>query len=259
MFANKAIKFIGLGWSGFILENVLMSHNRDWIISEFGDKKYHMTYNALSTAACSSILYGYIKHGRKSGPLVSCKGIPGIAASFVLQAIGFGIMSQQLPKIQVPVGIKSDSKLDNTNNTISTPGGSALFVRCPMDFRPPDVPKDGVYGTMKISRHATFWSFGMVCAGEAITTVFLPEVVMFSFPIVFALIGSEHQDYRYRRNSGGTLTPEFEGITSNIPFIALLSGKQSWIDLYNEIKWTNASIGLSIALAFAVRNLRRLK
>jgi hypothetical protein len=29
------------------------------------------------------------------------------------------------------------------------------------------------------------------------TTVFIPEIVMFSFPLVFALIGSEHQDYRY--------------------------------------------------------------
>jgi len=259
MFANKAIKFIGLGWTGFILENVVMSHNRDWIISEFGDHKYHMTYNVLSTAACSSILYGYIKHGRKSGPLVPCKGIPGIVASLVLQTIGFGIISQQLPKLQMPVGVKSETKPEATNNAINTTGGSALFVRCPMDFRPPDVPADGVYGTMKISRHAAFWSFGMVCAGEALTTVFLPEVVMFSFPIVFALIGSEHQDYRYRRNSGGSLTPEFERITSNIPFMALLRGKQSWSELYNEIKWTNASVGVSIALAFALRNLRRLK
>jgi uncharacterized membrane protein len=79
---------------------------------------------------------------------------------------------------------------------------------------------------------------------------------MFSFPIVFSYIGSSHQDYRYRRNNGGRLTPEREAVTSNIPFLALLQGKQSWAALADEVKWTNAGIA---GLAAVAMGLRRLK
>lgn len=59
-----------------------------------------------------------------------------------------------------------------------------------------DIPPNTIYGMERISRHATLWSFGMTCAGYAMITVFIPEVIMFSFPLIFAYIGSEHQDYR---------------------------------------------------------------
>ena len=69
MLANKGVRWIGLGWTAFILENVVLSHNREEIISRFGSNNYHTTYNILSTAACSSILYGYLRHGRGKGPM----------------------------------------------------------------------------------------------------------------------------------------------------------------------------------------------
>ena len=45
------------------------------------------------------------------------------------------------------------------------------------------------------------------------TTVFIPEIVMFSFPLVFALIGSEHQDYRY-----ANYTPLYDICVCNLLF-----------------------------------------
>jgi len=32
-------------------ENVLLSHNREYLIKEFGESTYHNTYNTLSTLA----------------------------------------------------------------------------------------------------------------------------------------------------------------------------------------------------------------
>jgi len=32
-------------------ENVLLSHNREYLIKEFGESTYHSTYNTLSTLA----------------------------------------------------------------------------------------------------------------------------------------------------------------------------------------------------------------
>ena len=259
LLSHSGVKWISLGWSAFILENVLLSHNREYIIDRFGSNNYHLTYNVLSTAACSSILYGYFKHGRGCGPIVKSKGLPGIAISFALQSVGFIIVSQQVPKLQMPFEKKAHSISESLSTELKQQQIGNYFVRCPMDFRPKDIPQDGIFGTMRISRHATFWSFGSICLGEAVASIFLPEIVMFSFPMIFAIIGTSHQDYRYRRNSGGILTPEMDAITSNIPFIALLSGKQSWSSLYDEIKWSNAGIGVAVAIAFALRNIRRLK
>ncbi len=42
-----------------------------------------------------------------------------------------------------------------------------------------------------------------------------------------ALIGGHHQDSRFRRNIGGSLPKDYDDLTSNVPFWALISGKQS--------------------------------
>lgn len=89
--------------------------------------------------------------------------------------------------------------------------------------------------------------------GSALATTFVSEMALFGFPLVFALIGGAHQDYRYRRGIGGSLPSSTEAVTSNVPFLALLSGSQSWSNLYYETKWTNA--GLSLALLLATRRI----
>jgi uncharacterized membrane protein len=84
----------------------------------------------------------------------------------------------------------------------------------------------------------------------------MPHIVMGSFPIVFALIGGAHQDSRYRRCMGGSLSKEKDEKTSNIPFLAFLSGNQQWSSLIDEIKWTNAALASLIALGFTLKRLR---
>lgn len=79
---------------------------------------------------------------------------------------------------------------------------------------------------------------------------------MFGAPMVFAFVGSEHTDYRHRRGSGGQLTPEKEATTSNLPFLALLQGKQQWGALGGELKDTNAALAVAAGLLLAMRRLR---
>lgn len=244
---HQGVRWITFGWSAFIAENLVMSHNRQWIISEFGDDKYHMAYNCLSTAACSSIAYGYLRHGRHQGPKLYNKGGPLTKlAGFTLQSIGLIGFSQLGPKLQIPL-----TTADPVVQATPVPGGSQASVpaaapkmkaRCPIDFSPSDLPPDG--GLKRVSRHPTFWALGFVGLGAALATPFATHVAMFTMPTVFALIGGAHQDYRYRRGWGGTLTPEMDAKTSNIPFVALLSGKQSWSDLYKELKGVNAGLAV---------------
>lgn len=264
IYKSKGVRWIALGWTGFILENLVLSHNRTEIISAFGDNVYHNVYNTLSTIACSSIAWGYFKHGRKAGPKLPFRSKGAIVAGFVAQSVGLVCLSQLAPKLQVPVTFVTDAS--GTTEAVADPSVSQqtpapskekLRVRCPMDFKAKDAPTDGgVYGIERISRHCVFWSFGLACMGQACYSLFIPEIVMFSFPLAFAVIGTAHQDYRFRRGWGGQLTPEYERITSNTPFAALLTGRQSWSKLFDETKWVNAGLAVTIA---GIRFLRVLR
>jgi hypothetical protein len=54
-------------------------------------------------------------------------------------------------------------------------------------------PDDGIYGTKRVTRHPTFWSMASVGLGAALASPFATEIVMFSMPALFAVIGTAHQ------------------------------------------------------------------
>eukprot|EP01084_Bolivina_argentea_P201640 344647_1 len=272
MLAHKGVRWITLGWTGFIAENLILSHNREYIIDTFNKETYHGVYNVLSSAACLSIAYGYFRYGRNAGPIINPKYWKPNSLSFRLgafscQSLGLIGMSQNFPKLQNPIVAKINSQqpiplqetdvplpptvntsTDNGNDNINKNKKLHFAAQCPVDWRPKDIPADGVYGTHRITRHPMLFSLGLVGLGIALKTPFATRAIVFGFPLAFALIGGWHQDYRHRRNSGGYLSPEMDSKTSLIPFIALLKGEQNWKDLWNEMKHVNASIGLVTAM-----------
>jgi hypothetical protein len=67
---DKGIKYITYGWIGFISENVIISHNREYIISHLGgESTYRNLYSLFSSLATLSICYGYFRYARNCGPL----------------------------------------------------------------------------------------------------------------------------------------------------------------------------------------------
>lgn len=258
---SSGVRWITAGWLAFIGENLILSENRQAIIDAIGDQEYHILYGTLSTTACSSILYGYLKHGRGgiSNPPVRSVGILSYLSAFTCQSVGLIGLSQLFPTFQNPfVFHPAPAALDGSR--VSSSAASAVVVpkaftiRCPMDFRPKDHSTDGsVHGMERVSRHATFWSVGLVCLGRAITAVCLPEIVMFSFPAAFAWIGGAHQDSRFVRGIGGSLSEEKRAATSNVPFAAVLAGRQSVAALRDELKTTNAGLAIGLSLVMTCR------
>ena len=262
MFAHKGVRWITLGWTAFITENVVLSHNREWIIDKFGEKNYHGLYNILSSAACLSIAYGYFKHGRNMGPILNPKywkpnSIPFRISAFSFQSIGLIGFSQNFPKLQNPIVTSMNStthQTDTLTSNINTNNNSNIkqekkrkiqfAAQCPVDWHPADIPSDGIYGLKRVTRHPMLFSLGSFGLGIALKTQFATRAIVCGFPMLFALIGGFHQDYRHRRHSGKYLSPEIDEKTSLIPFIALIKGKQSWNDLWNELKHVNMSIAL---------------
>lgn len=245
--SHKGVRLIGLGWTGFIAENLVMSHNRDWIIDKFGKQNYLNAYGTLSTVACGSIACGYFFYGRRKGPTFTRSHVSKVGA-VVFQTLGLVGFSQLVPARIRP--LQSDVQVEGGRFDDAPEG------QCPLDFTPPDIPADGIYGLTRVSRHANFWSLGLLGVGTALGSPFITHVVMFTFPMVFAFIGGAHQDYRHRRNSGGTLDTEKDAVTSNVPFLALLTGKQEWSKLAEETKQGNAAVAVVIALGLALRRAR---
>jgi len=173
------------------------------------------------------------------------------------------LASQTLPKIQLPVHYDSNSLLDSRDS--STPvtesktesSSRSLKVRCPFDFNESksQICNDGkieLQGLDRVTRHPGLWSFGLLGLGSAALSPSAPARVWMSMPVMVALIGGWHTDSRFMRNMGGTLTTEAADVTSNVPFLAMVTGKQgnpreAFVNLGGEIKVLNAAVGVGVA------------
>jgi len=269
---SQSLKWAVGGWSFFIAENFVLSENRTWIIEKYGDDAYHYVYGTLSTAACASIGYGYNYKIKNAGPFAWAKNSPippgAKVLSFAALSLGLGIASQTCPKLQIPLhyvretpGIREGS-ITSAGATISN-SDSKWKVQCPFDFTD-GRSQTGTYelhGLERISRHPGLWSFGLIGLGGGLLSASLPTTLWMSMPLMVALVGGSHTDSRYRRGMGGELPKEVDDVTSNIPFLAMLSGRQGDVTeaiaaCGKEVKPINAMLGIGLA-AIIVANRGR--
>eukprot|EP00547_Thalassionema_nitzschioides_P001008 CAMPEP_0194207928 /NCGR_PEP_ID=MMETSP0156-20130528/6541_1 /TAXON_ID=33649 /ORGANISM="Thalassionema nitzschioides, Strain L26-B" /LENGTH=227 /DNA_ID=CAMNT_0038934803 /DNA_START=254 /DNA_END=937 /DNA_ORIENTATION=- len=201
--------------------------------------------------ATGSILYAYFY---KKGSASSLSLLPlRRAPAFVLLSLGLGMASQTVPKLQLPVayGQPGEAKNEESDTTAgpqpAKSSSSSFQVRCPFDFT--DSKKGAeLWGIERATRHPGLWSMGLVGLGQALLVPSLPQRVWWSMPALVALIGGWHTDSRFERGMGGTLTPEYKAQTSNIPFVAMLLGKQQQPpQLLAEVKPLNVLLATSMA------------
>lgn len=266
---SKPMRWAAGGWAFFIAENFILSENRTYLIENFGDDAYHYAYGTLSTAAMSSVFYGYFRKVKDAPPLLFKGPVPlgAKVASFMCLSLGLGMASQIPPKIQIPVEFVTNNSADE-NNTIATSaaaevavgpappteegGGGGWKVRCPFDFTDNKDTNSPVHGLERISRHPGLWSFGLLGLGSAFLVPSLPQRVWLAMPSMVALIGGAHTDSRFRRGMGGELSEEYDKVTSNVPLLAMLSGAQGNVidvlnDFSSEIKPLNAAVAVGTA------------
>eukprot|EP00466_Bigelowiella_natans_P017262 jgi/Bigna1/80727/fgenesh1_pg.73_\ len=252
--SHPGVRWIGMGWAGFIAENLILSSNRKKIIDAYGDKNYHTVYSALSTLTTGSIAYGYLVHGRRTGPMRPLPSPQMRMVAIVCQTIGLVGLSQFLPKIQAPVVLERKESSRIETNEIKQGGGAeggrGLFsfqAQCPFDFssssssssqKEASEQEDGsITGMKRVTRHPMFWTMSFLSAGVLFRTQFFTEVVMFSGPIFTTLTCGYHLDSRQRNgNDGINISQKAMSETSFIPFLALLEGRQSWSKFAEEIK-----------------------
>lgn len=282
--AANAIKWSVGSWSLFIAENYILSENRTAIIAAVGDDNYHYIYGLCSTLAVSSIAYGYqykIKNASSPGMMLWAKNapvpLPAKIAAFVSIGLGLGLVSQSAPKMQIPLEYINgngnvsatanetsvSASLPATTNNNNKESSRKWKVRCPFDFT------DGksksleggsaitLHGVERISRHPGLWSFGFLGLGSSFLTPCIPIRIWLSMPVMVALIGGGHTDSRHRRGLGGELSQDMDAVTSNVPFWAMLSGRQGdgAMDAFGkllgeEVKGLNGLLALGVAASF---------
>ena len=88
IFKDKGVRWITFGWSAFLAENLILSHNRSTIIDNIGDDNYHHMYNTLSTLATASIAFGYFKYARFDSPKLWNVNKPMKVTSFIFKSLG---------------------------------------------------------------------------------------------------------------------------------------------------------------------------
>ena len=262
LLASRGARWIAAGTAAFVGENLILSHNRTEIIKHFGPNVYHISYSALSTAAVGSVAWGYYKYKGAGQVLWDCSKLRVRLCSFSLLSLGLIGLSQMFPKLQIPFEVPMLTKEVETETTsqniVHYSKKEGWFKpKCPFDFKADDVPSDGVYSLARVTRHANLWSLAFTGLGIAAITPFVADVVFLSSPTVIAATLGAHKDWRYRRNIGGYLAPEIDIVTSNIPFLAILQGNQSTLDVLQEIKGLNAFVAVCAAAILVAR--KRLK
>ncbi|KAI8612054.1 hypothetical protein BC830DRAFT_1138482, partial [Chytriomyces sp. MP71] len=252
VFAHPGSKWIFLGWSGFIAENLLLSENREQLVARVGEDQYRAAYGTLSTLACSSIVYGFVVHGFRTGPTVA--PVPVRGAAFAVQALGLAMLaSSALPKLQVPVSVARSPASSSAPSSPAPVPQPTLKLLCPVDFAHARNAEPNEMGLKRITRHPQLFALGLTALGTALSTSFLTTRILCGFPIVFAVIGGAHQDVRFLRS--GSYSHDYVDSTSLMPFVALMTGNQKWSDLASEIKWVNVSLGVLVAGMLARRRM----
>ena len=241
MLGTPQIRLAAAGWVFFVAENALLSENRTALIDYLGDDNYHLFYGTCSTVATATIGFGYYRLAGLSNPGIKLPLLNRLT-SWGFLSLGMVLASQALPKMQIPVAMGGTSE------------GMKLQVRCPFDFTDRKESADArqVKGVERISRHPGLWSFGMIGAGNAALQTHPALRLWWYGPALVAWLGGAHSDSRFRRGMGGTLDPWYDSQTSNIPFAAMLSGKQgapgqAFADLIQETKLLNAFCAVGVA------------
>lgn len=87
-----------------------------------------------------------------------------------------------------------------------------------------DHVEDTVVGILRITRHPLMWGFSLWAIGHLLSNGELPNVLLFGTILTVAFIGTFSLDGKRARTEGDRWTA-FAQATSNIPFMAIITGR----------------------------------
>jgi uncharacterized membrane protein len=109
--------------------------------------------------------------------------------------------------------------------------------------------REPVRGMLRLTRHPFLWGIGLFAVGHLLVTSTPRGLVLFGTLAFVALSGTLSIDAK-RRRSLGPKWAAFEAQTSNLPFVAIVDGRQklSW----GEIGWWRPLMAAGVAILLAL-------
>jgi uncharacterized membrane protein len=98
-------------------------------------------------------------------------------------------------------------------------------------------------GILRVTRHPLMWSFALWAASHMIARGELAAVIFFGAFLVLALAGTILIDLRKAASSSEDWQ-RFERVTSNIPFVAIMEGRNRLV--LGEIGWWMIVLGIAL-------------
>jgi len=103
-----------------------------------------------------------------------------------------------------------------------------------------------VQGVLRVTRNAFFWGMGLYAVAHVILTGHASGVLAFGSVAVLGLAGGPVLDAKKARKHGEAWD-NFAGVTSNVPFLAIIHGRQRLV--WREIGLWRLAIGAGLFLA----------
>ncbi|MGI9492716.1 MAG: NnrU family protein [Geminicoccaceae bacterium] len=188
---------------------------RPWLVQRLGARLYLGAYSVLALAAIIWLVRAYNR------------------ADFVL-LWSPAPWQAWLPLIIMPFALLFlFGGLTTPNPTVA---GQALVEK------KIDPPK----GMLRITRHPTMWAFGLWALSHLIANGDLASLFLFGTIAALALVGTVLIDARYRDRLS-THWSSFSEQTSNLPFAAIITGRQQFD--FGEIGWWRVALALGLYIA----------
>lgn len=200
----------------FPLSHFLISSTslRALLVNLIGERRYSLGYSLLAIAALVWLIFAY-----RHAPVLPLWGAPwwlGLALSPVI--VVSGILAVAGITTPNPVIVRSE----------------ALF----------DQP-DSVEGILRVTRNAFFWGAGLFSIAHVIILGDVAALLMFGSIGLLGIAGASILDDKKARKHGKAWNA-FAEVTSNIPFLAIIQGRQRLV--LREIGLWRIALGACVSL-----------
>ncbi len=195
-----------------LIHTVPSSPLRPALVGAIGAGPYRGLFALISAAGLGWLIWAYLDAPR-DGPVYWDPGVLGRYLAVALMAVAWIVLVA----------------------SFTTPNPAMRDVSA----GPP--AERGARGIVRVTRHPLFWGIALWGIAHLINNADGAAIILFASLTLLALVGGALIDRRKRQALGGDW-PRFVADTSNLPFAAILAGRNKLVA--GEIGWWRVALGL---------------
>jgi uncharacterized membrane protein len=188
---------------------------RGWLVARIGERPYLVLYSLVALGAVIWLIFAY-----RGAPYIELWPAP--------------VWSALLPLIVMPFALLLLVCGVSTLNPTAVGSPETLEQAEP------------ARGILRVTRHPFMWGVALWALAHIVTNGDAAAVVLFGAFAVLALLGTLLIDHKFRARRGAQWQ-RFAVMTSNLPFVAILAGRQHLA--LAEIGWLRVGIALALYVA----------